>query len=94
MSFQTVEQYEALVAEQAQQIERLREHIKSLNALVEKHVRKEMLQAAALTAENERLRALLGRWKTAREAVHEALQTAQELNHGFRAALQSKEGDQ
>ena len=50
-------------------------------------------EIASLTGEVERLRALLGRWKTAREAVHEALQTAQELNHGFRAALQPKEGN-
>ena len=106
MSFQTVEQLQATVAEQALEIKRLTGCLAKANANHEHFEREWYLsgdQIASLTAENERLRALVIRayaegfgdaWAIAHENLNQVAE--HDICWGLsqaRAALQPKEGE-
>ena len=95
---QTVHAYKGAVAEQAQEIERLTGCLAKANANHEHFEREWYLsgdQIASLTAENERLRALLKRWSNYDDLdrIMGGVEAYEKLSADTGNALQPKEGE-
>ena len=98
MTFQTVEQLQATVAEQALEIKRLTGCLAKANANHEHFEREWYLsgdQIASLTAENKRLRALLKRWSNYDDLdrIMGGVEAYEKLSADTGNALQPKEGE-